>query len=229
MNNYKSIRGLAKEIASNVRSSLPEGASKYHFNDEDNFYKEIERFLKNVYGSLDIPLSTFTKRKAYKLDEWLSGYLADKIQSHSLPTKKEIQDALKFPSNLSKEIFEVIKNFNASNFDEDMCEDIEKTIRNRKSRILESFKSLMEDQQEAISDFENYIFFLIGKNIRMADIDALIEEMHQRCHEDYSDSNAFLSKKDVAILDFLKLAELLKYIDEKMTPEVIDGIRKFNN
>ena len=63
----------------------------------------------------------------------------------------------------------------------------------------------------------------------MADIDALIEEMHQRCHEDYSDSNAFLSKKDVAILDFLKLAELLKYIDEKMTPEVIDGIRKFNN
>ena len=63
----------------------------------------------------------------------------------------------------------------------------------------------------------------------MADIDALIGEVYQSCHEDYVDSNAFLTKKDIAILDFLKLDELLKHIDEKMTPEVIEGIRKFNN
>lgn len=229
MKNFKSMRGLAEEIAGNVRDSLSESASKFHTNDEDNFYKEIERFLKRVYGSLGINLSSYTKRKAYNLDEWLAEYLTEKIQSHSLPAKREIEDALKFPSKLSKEIFEVIKRFNASNFDEETCENIEKRIRERKDSILKSFKALMEDQEEAISEFENHIFFLFGKNIRMADIDALIGEVYQSCHEDYVDSNAFLTKKDIAILDFLKLDELLKHIDEKMTPEVIEGIRNFNN
>lgn len=222
MNSTMSIRGLAEQILEDtINDSLTAEEVDNLSNMDDNTAKAIERFLKNVYNALNIKLSSYTKGKKYKLNQWLMEYLTNFVNNHNIPTAKYIRESFKYANNFSYECLKVIKNFNKENFSGETYEKIKSEVITQRNKIYQDFLISIQNQQKAAETFGNFTFALISRKMSLSELDSFIIEVEHCYKENPTTENDHITEKDIILIDFLRLPTILKDMHKKLNEEII--------
>lgn len=214
-----SLTKLAHNIQSNTKIECYESIKK-----------RTERFLKNIYSALGINLSTYIGGKGYILDEWLTNYLTTHIDNYNIPTQKTVKESFMYADEFSVEYLDVIKHFNNANFTGDTYEKIKNEVITAKEKIYNDFLMSIQSQQKAAESFNKFTFALIGRKLSLSELDIFIAEVKHHYKEITTSENEPITEKDIMLIDFLRLPNILKNVHNELSKEIIsNNISKLYN
>ena len=193
--------------------------------------KKIQRYIQNIFEVLDIKLTTYTKGRPYKFDEWLEVFFKSKFKDKkflNLLEAGEIKEAFSIPNEFALECLNVVKHFNDINFTGETYEEIKAQINQEKEKICQDLKKQFTERERVKEAIDSFIFAIIGKEMSLGELDVFLEDV-QRCYAECSQNKSdLLTERDIMLINFLSLPNVIKNAHRKMIDESIrNNVLKF--